>query len=222
MRSTTDDTTGIRLDRIAFTDYVGIKLHFREVGFHYNLSKEKFISLNALQSRRDSHFFEKLVFEHKRRERWQAFLISCFLKNQSAWIGEVFDEEYEDFHQERVGRLVKLPIEFETQMSSINEWVVDHKPTPKQFFNDLYDLSRRKAFGQIYFETLAVINSFFKFAGRVKTEDPLISKRLFVMNKYSGVLQAPKNAEDHMKTLLTNLSGERHINQGESNVICST
>lgn len=181
-----------------FKDYISLKLHFSDESFMFNQdSKMSKIDMTTLMKRKDIKFFVKLTENNRTRKERMELLISLFLKNQNAWIGEIFEDELKDFHSARLAKTKALKHTFEKDTKNILEYMTENKKTIKELLltnNDVPDIikNRSKIVGGISDETLALLDKAFKFC-RQKTDNPLWRQRSFSIAKYKHFLEIDKD-----------------------------
>lgn len=178
-----------------FKDYIGLKVHFNEWNFIWNPDKDYSTSPEALRKRRDKSFFTRLVSVKPKRTEWVEYLISAFMKDRHNWIGDIFDEDTEEAHRNRMSHRRALEYNFKVDCGNIQdsgyplvELLKVGKSQPKIF--------ETRIDGGITEETLAILDSFFNFT-RQKTNNPLWEESRLRINKYKYVIGL--NAEYRQK-----------------------
>ena len=102
----------------AFITFQSAKLHFNNRQFDFTKSRVK-IKPESFCSRRDVKQFQRLANLIQKEEILTEFSISSFIRNPKTWVGDVFCEEYLEFHERRMNRVRSLAHTFEQDMESL-------------------------------------------------------------------------------------------------------
>lgn len=150
------------------------------------------IGMAQLDKRKDRYYFERFAFKVKHREERIEYLISCFLLNQNAWIGEIFDDACADYHSKRMRYVSSIDYHFRNECATLIEYMEENSLSVKDFFltNDAIPriiTDRHRIIGGISDETLALIDKGLRFCEQ-KTDDPFWQRRSFVIAKYKYLL----------------------------------
>lgn len=177
----------------AFRDYITIKLHFNDPSFKFNQDKTfSKITLESLSKRKDARFFIRMVEKYPKRQDRIDILVSLFLLKPDAWIGEIFEDEFKDYHLDRLSRVKSLKRTFEVEMMNIKDYLKDKNLNLTQMLltdGDIPDIikKRRRIRGGISDETLSLLNYVFGFCNQ-KIENPLWQQKSLSLSKYKNFL----------------------------------
>lgn len=182
----------------AWVDYVGLKRHFQEETFIWKPGwSSKTLTVEALRARNDLAKFAEFVRKVKPREERIQYLISTFLNNNHAWIGDVVSDDAKERHRARKKRIGSLHLAFPRECQAIADYANKEKKSlawllTKQCPPPIIKASRNIV-GGVSDETLAILDRVFKFAGVVDCPDPLWQNRSLVLRKYSALLVVEKS-----------------------------
>lgn len=164
--------------------YIGLKQHFNsENDFNYALQDGMTkLSVNSLLKRKDAKFF--VTFTQKIHPEQYEYLLSVFLKNKDAWIGEVLESSYTKYHSERMGRMKQLEYVVDSQLDelmmlnsgTLHDLIAHNDNIPHIVKNKFVSL-----------ETLAVVNKVINYTDE-ETMNPLWNKMRHTIDSYSKLL----------------------------------
>lgn len=173
----------------AFIQYQSIRLHFNNWKFNSLISRAN-ISAEAFVKRRDAYQFQRLSEYIKDRDVLREFLVSSFLKNSNAWVGDMLSDEYIEYHQGRMKRVVSLDSTLEIDSGRFlflcsDEGVENIKEGLT--CNGGNVIITRSGNG-ISRETQAVYDAFFRFSDK-PCLDPLWEETRKSVHKYSIIIK---------------------------------
>lgn len=183
-----------------FIIFQSAKLHFTSRKFNFLTSRVRIKPENFLK-RRDVWQYERLSKLITKEEVLKEFSISCFLMDQRTWIGNVFSEEYINFHQSRMRRVHSLPHTVECDVERIFIHCDEYGIT------DIKNLltSEKKlpiiCSMQVEEETKAIFDIFFNFTAR-PCIDPTWGEHSLVISKYNALLKEKLKTESKQKELI--------------------
>lgn len=206
----------------AWVDYVGIKLHFSNPAFVWTPEwRSSKLGPDQLRARNDAAKFAEFVAKVKPREERIQYLVSAFLDNPQAWIGDVMTDDAKERHKARKRRVQAFAINFPSECQAIAEYANKKQISLRSLLTEGSPPAILKAskgiLGGVSDETLAVFDRVFKFAGIVETSDPLWQRRALALRKYSTFLIVDKSViKEGMEKLaeIKSSNGQnRNINQ---------
>lgn len=155
------------------------------------------IGAAQLNKRKDRYYFERFAYKMKRRGDRIEYLVSCFLLNQQAWIGEMMDDGYADYHTKRMRYIGAGEYHFRNECAALIEFMEDNDLSIKDLLLTNKGvpriiIDRYKIIGGISDETLALIDKGFRFCEQ-KTDDPFWQRRSFVLAKYKYLIDISKD-----------------------------
>ena len=94
----------------SYIDYLMLKRHFNTDSFIWNENNQyNRIKETSFQKRKDITFFIKLeTISSGNRRDWINKIVSGFIYDQDFWIGSIFNDEHNDFHNYRMKRFLAL------------------------------------------------------------------------------------------------------------------
>lgn len=182
----------------AWVDYIGIKAHFNQPGFIWTPEfRSSKLGPDQLRARRDASKFSEFVRKVKPREERIQYLVSTFLNNPEAWIGDILTDDAKEYHKARRRRVQAMSHKFPAECQAISDYANRHKKSLRHLLTEgvppaIIKVSK-SVIGGISDETLCVLDHVFKFAGDVQSIDPLWQRRSLVLRKYSTFLTMDKN-----------------------------
>lgn len=198
-----------------FRDYVTLKLHFNEPRFMWSQKKGEKITEESLYKRSDFDFFDILTRKIKDREERQQFLISCFLRTPSIWIGDIIENFDLDFHKKRMIRVNSLEYTFKNEMENVYDYMMENHYSVKDMLLSRGDspriiMDQHNIAGGVSDETLALINKGFRFCDQ-ETNDPLWKQRAFVLTKYQYFLEVKRECMTRHFTQLASIESKAPV-----------
>lgn len=189
-----------------FKDYVALKVHFNQWKFTFHPEKSYNIQPDAYRCRKDKHFFTRMVAIKPRRDEWIEFFISSFIKNRRKYVGDMFDEETEDDHRNRMSHRRALEYNFKVDCENIQEHLLAHSMTLPQLLKigrSQPVLFETRIEGGITEESIAIMDKFFNFT-RFQTNNMLWEETRLKINKYSKLLDVDMSRfKQHIGTLIS-------------------
>lgn len=178
-----------------FRDYVTLKLHFNGE-FIWNRTSGERITASALQKRKDFVFFDKMAYQIKDQEERRDYFITCFLKDQKMWIGEMLEQDIKHAHRARMMKVNSLEYTFTSEVENLIEYMREKGLSIKELLltnnaTPLIMADQRNIIGGVSFETMSLLDKGFRFTSQ-KTDDPLWRQTAFVLSKYRHFLEIPK------------------------------
>lgn len=199
MRTGSEKNPSLTRALAVFKDYVGLKIHFNDQMVWRRGQPLKLDEYNLLK-RRDTYLFVRIAEETNDRDAIFERLVSMLKRNQSAWIGEYFEEETKQYHRERMAVVNALTYSFKMDVERVTDFMLEKKVTLKQAFlpkdgqAPLIIQEEPNIIGGIKDESLALLNKALGFCSRI-TNDPLWNRRAFVLSKYQHWLPL---ADEHL------------------------
>ena len=176
---------------IAFSEYLITKIHFGVTDFNLRLFSRKRYSFEALNKRSDKLFFYKFASYFTQDTVRQEYLISCFLRDRNAWIGELLDYEILDYHEKRMMVINSLDHYVSNDLIKIEDYLVIKNLSLKQFLTctDKSPILIKccKHVG-IKFETVALFDYFYNFT-RFDNDDILWKEQKLQIIQYLKLLE---------------------------------
>lgn len=175
-----------------YKDYIGLKLHFNEWNFVWkkNFNYKKF-SISSFEKRNDKKLFASLLKKIPDRDERIEIMITNFLQNKKAWIGDMIDDSFNDLHRKRMIRVRSLLHVLEEDCEKIIDFINDMSISFKEILltdeNFPFIIKNKHRIGGISDETLAVFSKFFKFTSQ-KTDNILWEEERLRLHKYSYFL----------------------------------
>lgn len=194
-----------------YVDYVYLKKHFNDIDWIWN-PKANYARLkeSSFEKRRDRFFFQKLEKEIADRDERIECLVSAFLFNNEIWIGDIFDPEVSQFHNDRVKRVSGLESLFRGDVEKIEFYLIDKKLTLQSIL--LTSATKSPILIQeartldVSFETLAVINHFTSFTDLWFPLHPLLKIRRLQLHKYKYLLHIADKRYDRLRSIFESLN----------------
>jgi len=176
-----------------FKDYIYLKRHFNDYLFIWEENREyNRIKVNSFIKRKDRQFFSKVEEFYNDRRKVVDHLISCFIFNQSFWIGDTFNEDNVEFHKERMKKIGSLESHFQNELEKIEFLLFDKNLNFQQIIltNGLKTpIIIEGEFGHLSLETLTIIDHFTDFAQTWLPLNPLLKIKRFMITKYKRLLR---------------------------------
>lgn len=188
-----------------FVDYLGIKLHFNNFYFIWNKNKEYIKNKTKLfEKRNDKKFFENFEKSHRKRNDRIEYLISGFIFNPDFWIGNIFKEDFINFHNDRINRLDNLETIFKNDCEKIEFEMNDMKISFEKIF--LTSGTKSPIITQIPGINLESLSILQHLTGWANTWVPISSinekTRRMIIHKYTYFLNITKNIQKTFKKLI--------------------
>jgi hypothetical protein len=184
-----------------YKDYIFLKRHFQEYDFIWNENAQYKGSIQKLNNRKDLYFFKKAYKEFATRNECIQYFISAFLYDNNIWIGDIFNESVEQYHQNRMKVFSRLEYVFETDCEKVQE------------FLEKYHISLETAFltkgikdciiltiPEISLESLCLFHHFNQWANLWFPIHPIKKQRRFYIYKYLYQLRLNERNFDKMKS----------------------
>ena len=208
---------------VAFTDYVGLKAHFNTWDFVWSSDREYRRLANAWNARHDKMHFAKLYLSKPKREDRIEFLISAFTLNRRLWVGDMFDDEVEMAHRNRMSHRRAIMYNFRVDCDNIQDHLLhtgQRLPELLKIGNNQPLIFEDRVEGGVTDETLSILDYFFNFT-RQGTTNLLWEETRLKLNKYKHVLALQSFTSDlkpHINTLLAINSAERTLAKQENQI----
>lgn len=189
-----------------FRDYVTLKVHFNEWRFNWNPERTYDISVDSYRKRKDKHCFTRMVAIKPSRNEWIEYFISAFMQNRRKYVGDMFDEELEDEHRNRMSHRRALEYNFRVDCDNIRDHLQANAITFPQLLK--IGISQPRLFetrieGGVTEETIAILDKFFNFT-RFQTNNMLWEETRLKVHKYSALIDVePKRFKQHIDTLIS-------------------
>lgn len=192
-----------------FKDYVSLKLHFNG-DLEWKPDVRIRLTEETLSRRPDSGTFYRLPGKYKHRGDYVDALISALYRDRNFWIGDLDHQDIKAYHKERIRRAGALLHTFKIDVGNIIEYMEDNALNMKAMLKGpdkpRIITDNRKIIGGVTDETLAVLDHYFDFCGRTKSNDPLWNERAFAISRYKYVCRPSKGEgpefEKHIYKLL--------------------
>ncbi|ASD50423.1 hypothetical protein FDI24_gp142 [Acidovorax phage ACP17] len=194
----------------AFSDYVGLKLHFSgDLVWKPELKLR--LTEESLGKRRDAIYFHRAAVKYKRRGDYVDLLVSSFFRNRDFWIGDLEHQENIAAHKTRMRSAGALLHTFKTDVDNIAEYMetngVDIKGLLAGDGVPRIIRDQRKIFGGVTNETLATLDNFFDYCSRVKTNDPLWNDHATALSRYKYFCRPDKDSKPEFEKCVYKLLG---------------
>ena len=182
---------------LAFGDYVGLKLHFSgDLVWKPELKLR--LTDDSLGKRSDALYFHRAAVKYRRRQDFVDLLVSSFFRERNFWIGDLEHQENLAFHKNRMRRAGAMLHTFKTDVENICEYMEDNALSIKDLLagEGVPSLikNRRKIFGGVTDETLALLDYYFDYCSRAKTNDPLWDANAAALSRYKYFCR-PRNED---------------------------
>lgn len=146
-------------------------------------------------SRKDAFVFFDLADRFSREENIQIW-ISLFKQNQKGQCGNVLEEEYKEYHKDRLRIINSIKYSFRTDIERLKMFMLDNKIDVKTLLKSdgqsPYIITNESdIIGGVTDETLALLDRAFKFTEQ-ETIDPLWDQRKFSLRKYGYLVEIDK------------------------------
>lgn len=181
----------------SFKDYVGIKLHFNEPSFLWNPNSGSRITIESVAKRKDLRQIIAFSRMHKKREDQVQYLISCYLNDPSAWIGDIVTEDHKALHNKRMKSVIAQKALFDSEIENIIDFMKKNSLNVRGLLltngsRPAIIEKRSRVVGGITDETLALLDYGFKYL-KQETNDPLWRQRAFLLSKYKHLIEFNKD-----------------------------
>jgi hypothetical protein len=194
-----------------YVDYVYLKKHFKDFEWIWNPNANYTrLKVSSFEKRKDRIFFQKLEKVIADRDARIECLVSAFLFNNEIWIGDIFDSEVSQFHNDRVKRVSGLESLFHSDVEKIEFYLIDKRLTLQSIL--LTSATKSPILVQdaqtlgVSFETLTVINHFTNFTDVWFPLHPLLKIRRLQLHKYKYLLHIANNRYDRLHNSFQNLA----------------
>lgn len=180
-----------------FIIFQSVKLHFNIKKFDFTRSRVK-IKPESFCARKDVRQFQRLSDLIRKEEILTDFSISCFLKNNRTWIGDVFDDDYLEFHEKRVNRVRSLPHTFEGDVEKIFLYCEENGVSDLKSLltsSERLPIICHVGVGE---ETKALMDVFFAYTTKV-CRDPTWNEVVLMSHKYGLLLKEKLKEESKQK-----------------------
>lgn len=134
----------------AYRKFLAIKLHFKNSDYDYFKYRGSVkANRDSFETRKDKYFFHKL----SKKEDLDLFLASNLKDNIDVWVGDLFEEKYENAFKQSQKRLQSLEYNFKVEMRQFESlddaFLVRNGEWPKI----LYSFRR----GDVSIETMVIV-----------------------------------------------------------------
>lgn len=185
-----EDAAAFRL----FVQYCKTKVHFNVWDYDIRRTSSK-ICIEAFEKRKDKDRFYILNDYLKNPDVQDEYLISAFLRDTSAWIGEMIDSDLIDEHMARMRRLNSIIHVFEKDAFKIQEFMEEEKMGIKEILTPKGRSPIIVSKIGLQHETVSILDRFFNFS-KFMNEDPLWEKQRLVLYKYRLLLNLSEVRND--------------------------
>lgn len=184
-----------------YKQYVGIKLHFNNDNYYFKGTDGLKLTVNNIMERNDKMFFVKLMNVYKNHTADKInFLVSCFKENNDAWIGDMFNEDYERVHTKRMKIINSINYYFTSDIDRIIDYMDDNKMDLTELLS--FNNSRPAILNvrSINDETIAIIDKFIPFLHQ-NTENPWWKNKKMILHKYNAFLTISEKSYNYLDKL---------------------
>ena len=174
----------------SYIDYLMLKRHFNTDSFIWNENNQyNRIKETSFQKRKDITFFIKLeTISSGNRRDWINKIVSGFIYDQDFWIGSIFNDEHNDFHNYRMKRFLALESTFERELEELEFYLTSNSIS---FDDSLLTFGIKdpiivnRFLRPTSLETFAVLENFTNFTRMWFPINPLQQLRKNLIYKYS-------------------------------------
>jgi hypothetical protein len=177
-----------------YQTYLAMKAHFKGQGFNYNVHGRTRTTPQAFESRKDRYYFEKMSKKFKKEDLVE-FLVSQFVGKTDPWVGDMFSEEAEDLHRQRMRRVQALTNTIKTDIKKL--W--DKAGENPERFSGLFSPKERGTYAPIFEaviqkkispETFLVLNDILNFTNTWSVaNDPIWEEIGMPLMRYTPFLK---------------------------------
>lgn len=178
-----------------YKDYIFLKQHFTHWDFIWGENISYKVSVESFKNRKDLFFFKRLFKRYSERNECAQHIISGFLYDNDIWVGQLFDEQIDKFHSDRMKRFNSIEFTFAQDCESIKNQRVS---VENLFLTKGTGDAIIYTFG-VTLETLSVLNHFNQWANHWFPLNPIKKQRRTQIHKYSFLLQLNTRKYDSMK-----------------------
>jgi len=195
----------------SYIDYLMLKRHFNTDSFIWNENNQyNRIKETSFQKRKDITFFIKLeTISSGNRRDWINKIVSGFIYDQDFWIGSIFNDEHNDFHNYRMKRFLALESTFERELEELEFYLTSNSIS---FDDSLLTFGTKdpiivnRFLRPTSLETFAVLENFTNFTRMWFPINPLQQLRKNLIYKYSMLLRLNERNLAKMKEKYQQLS----------------
>ena len=195
----------------SYIDYLMLKRHFNTDSFIWNENNQyNRIKETSFQKRKDITFFIKLeTISSGNRRDWINKIVSGFIYDQDFWIGSIFNDEHNDFHNYRMIRFLALESTFERELEELEFYLTSNSIS---FDDSLLTFGTKdpiivnRFLRPTSLETFAVLENFTNFTRMWFPINPLQQLRKNLIYKYSMLLRLNERNLAKMKEKYQQLS----------------
>lgn len=194
-----------------YVDYVYIKKHFNDFEWVWN-PKANYTRLkeSSFEKRKDRFFFQKFEKAIAERDERIEYLVSAFLFNNEIWIGDIFEPDASQFHNDRIKRVSGLESLFHSDVEKLEFYLIDkgltlHSILLTSATNSPILIQDARTLG-VSFETLTVINYFTSFTDLWFPLHPLLKTRRLQLHKYKHLLHIADKRYDKLRSIFETLN----------------
>jgi hypothetical protein len=184
-----EDSEAFRL----FVQYCKTKVHFN--AWDYDLRKPLKMEFESFEKRNDKRFFYHLNNYLKNPNVQDEYLVSAFLSNTNAWIGDLINSEMIDEHLSRMKRINSILHVFEKDSFKIQDFMEDEKKGIKEILTPKGTSPIIVSKIGLQQETVSILDRFFNFS-RFTNDDPLWERQRIMFYKYSLLLDLSEVKND--------------------------
>jgi hypothetical protein len=199
-----------------YQTYLALKAHFKGQGFNYNTHGRTRTTPQSFESRKDRYYFEKMAKKFKKDDLVE-FFVSQFVGKSDPWVGDMFSEEAEDLHRQRMRRVQALTNTIKTDIKKLWERSGEN---PERFHN-LFIPKERGAYAPIFEaviqkkispETFLVLNDILDFTKSwVVANDPVWEEIGIPLIRYSPFLQLESRRGELKKIIAEVVRKDLHL-----------
>lgn len=170
-----------------FVQYCRTKIHFNS--WEFDLRKTRLrLNESSFKRRRDRVFFTRLNNLIPNESVQDEFLVSSFINNTSAWIGDLLEERIVDIHLKRMKNINSILYVFKNDVDKIHDYMLEESKQFKEMLTP--DGKSPIIVGKMVLqhETVSILDKVFNFT-RYGNDDPLWEKQRLVYHKYSILIE---------------------------------
>lgn len=195
----------------SYIDYLMLKRHFNTDSFIWNENNQyNRIKESTFQKRKDITFFIKLeTISFGNRRDWIDKIVSGFIYDQDFWIGSIFNDEHNDFHNYRMKRFLALESTFERELEELEFYLTSNSisfDSSLLTFGTKDPIIVNRFLRPTSLETFAVLEHFTNFTRMWFPINPLQQLRKNLIYKYSMLLRLNERNLAKMKEKYQQLS----------------
>lgn len=139
-----------------FETYCALKAHFRTDYDFFKFNGKTNAKPSSLQRRNDKYYFSKLA----KNKNFKEVLLANFVENESTWIGELVEEEAEEYYRRWKKKLESLTYMYQQDLSKMDSKFNDNFIAKDGNHPKLLTLFLHK---QINLETLVILEKIVGF-----------------------------------------------------------